>query len=68
MQVRLRGGRQEVIQVRGPLTVRQLAKQLDLDLESHLFVREGRVLTPDVRLGDDDQIEVYRAISGGTRR
>jgi sulfur carrier protein ThiS len=51
--------------LQGPMTVNSLLSELGLDRESHLVVRNGTLVTGDVRLSDADSIEIRRVISGG---
>ncbi|ADL08548.1 MoaD/ThiS family protein [Thermosediminibacter oceani] len=53
------------VEVKGIKTVRQLAEELKFSLESHLVLRDGKMLTPDEALKEDDVVEVLSAISGG---
>ncbi len=46
-------------------TVRQLLHKLDAKVNTVLVIREGRLLTPDVRLNDGDEIEVRSVRSSG---
>lgn len=46
-------------------TVRQLLHRLGEKVNTVLVIREGRLLTPDVRLSDGDEIEVRSVRSSG---
>jgi sulfur carrier protein len=46
-------------------TVADLLRQLGLHLDAHLVVRGEDILTSDVRLTEEDEVEVYPVISGG---
>ena len=46
-------------------TVGDLLKQLGMQSDAHLVIRADEILTRDVRLKDDDEIEVWPVISGG---
>ena len=46
-------------------TVRQLLHKLDEKVNTVLVIREGRLLTPDARLNDGDDIEVRAVRSSG---
>ncbi len=48
-----------------PMTVRELLKELNLSPESTLVIRNDEVLTEDEQLGEDDEVRVVSAISGG---
>ena len=47
--------------------VADLLKQLGLHSDAHLVIRADEILTRDVRLRDDDEVEVWPVISGGVR-
>jgi sulfur carrier protein len=53
------------IEVPGRKRVADLAKELNLNLEAHLVVRDNAILTRDEILEDDDTIEVFPVVSGG---
>ncbi len=46
-------------------TVADLLRRLGLHLDAHLVVRGEDILTSDVRLAEEDEVEVYPVISGG---
>lgn len=46
-------------------TVAEVLRRLGLHRDAHLVVRGEDILTGDVRLGDDDAVEVLPVISGG---
>jgi sulfur carrier protein ThiS len=46
-------------------TVRRALEMLEVPAESHLAVRDGRLLTEDERLLDGDVIQLISVISGG---
>jgi sulfur carrier protein len=48
-------------------TVADLLRELGLHSDAHLVVRGDHILTRDVRLGTEDQVEVWPVISGGGR-
>ena len=54
----------EVREVEAP-TVAELLKALGLHRDAHLVVRGQDILTSDVRLAAEDQLEVWPVISGG---
>lgn len=64
MKVRLLSLDKE-IHIEGSRTVKKLAKELNLSLESHIFLRNGELLTPDEILREEDEVEIISAISGG---
>lgn len=47
-------------------TVGDLLKALGMHSDAHLVLRRDEILTRDVRLRDDDEVEVWPVISGGT--
>ena len=64
MKVLLRNPRREV-EVAGPLTVDALLRRLELNPESVLVIVGDELVTHDIRLGDDANIEIRPVISGG---
>jgi sulfur carrier protein len=64
VKVLLRNPRREV-DVTGSRTVRSLLKELGLDREAHLVIRNGTLVPGDERLEDIDVVEVRPVISGG---
>ena len=56
---------EKVIIINGPRRVNKLAKELGISLESHVFIRNNTILTPDEHLNEDDEIEILSVISGG---
>ncbi len=64
MKVILRHPRREV-EVEGPLTVGTLLDRLDIVPESVLVIRGDELVTKDIRLSDEDTVEVRPVISGG---
>ncbi|HEX4216193.1 MAG TPA: MoaD/ThiS family protein [Candidatus Dormibacteraeota bacterium] len=46
-------------------TVAQLLRGLGLHRDAHLVVRREQILTGDVRLTEDDEVEILPVISGG---
>ena len=45
--------------------VAELLKALGMHSDAHLVIRRDEILTRDVRLRDDDEVEVWPVISGG---
>ena len=46
-------------------TVKNLLSQLDLEDNSVLVIRNDELVTADIKLEDDDRIEIRPVISGG---
>ncbi|KYO68671.1 MoaD/ThiS family protein [Thermovenabulum gondwanense] len=53
------------IELSGNKTVKQLAQELNFSLESHVVLKNGKMVTPDELIKDEDTVEVLSAISGG---
>lgn len=51
--------------IEGPISVVKLLKQLDLNRESVLVIRDATLVPGDARLSDDDVVEIRPVISGG---
>jgi sulfur carrier protein ThiS len=43
----------------------QLLRELGLQQDAYIVIRDDQILTRDVRLGADDKVEVWPVISGG---
>lgn len=65
MKVILRGPERREIEVAGGRALSQIARDLNLNPEAHIFVRDKTILTRDEFVNDSDVIEVFPAISGG---
>jgi len=65
VRVHLRGPRRETLEVAGARTVSQVLQELGIDPATVLVIRGEELLTPDVHLGPEDEIEVRPVISGG---
>jgi sulfur carrier protein ThiS len=57
--------RKQEWELEGKLTVRQAVERVGLNPESVLAVRDGELITEDVRLQDGDEIRLVAVISGG---
>lgn len=64
MRVLLRNPTRE-LEIKGRRTVWALMKELNLNRESHLVIRNGALVPGDAELGADDTIEIRAVISGG---
>ncbi|MGB9887704.1 MAG: MoaD/ThiS family protein [Moorellales bacterium] len=53
------------MEVPGNKKLADLAKELNLNLEAYLFVRNEAILTRDEWIRDTDTVEIYPVISGG---
>ena len=53
------------IEVTGPKFVRQLLKELHLNPEAYLVIRNDDLVTDDEVLKDSDTVEIRPVISGG---
>ena len=64
VQVTLRNPKRTV-EVAGPVSVTSLLRQLDVNRESVLVIRNDTLVPGDVVLSDDDAVEIRPVISGG---
>jgi sulfur carrier protein len=53
------------VEIKGPMRVRELLRDLNLIPEAHLVIRGEDLVTEDEFLKDDDDVEVRPVISGG---
>ena len=53
--------------MRGPRNVNALLASLELNKESVLVIRGDTLVTGDVALADEDEVEIRPVISGGAR-
>ena len=65
MKVILRHPERREVAVEGRRRVGDLLRELGLQPEAYLVIRENRLLTRDTQLEDADTIEVRPVISGG---
>ena len=66
MKVRLRNPDRE-LDVQGPKRVAEVLKNLDIDPDTVLVIRERTLLTREERVDDADELEIRPVISGGSR-
>jgi sulfur carrier protein len=59
--------RKQEWELEGNLSVRQAIEAIGLNPEAVLAVREGELLTEDMRLQDGDEIRLVAVISGGAQ-
>lgn len=64
MKVVLRNPKRE-IDIDGPMSVVKLLRQLELNRESVLVIRDGTLIPGDAVLAADDEVEIRPVISGG---
>jgi tRNA-5-methyluridine54 2-sulfurtransferase len=64
VRVRLRNPERELT-VEGPSTVRELLRELEIDPNTVLVIRDGELVTAGAEIAADDEIEVRPVISGG---
>jgi sulfur carrier protein len=55
----------KIITLKGNKRVREVLKELDLNPETVLVIREDELLTEDAQLYDSDEIKIVNVISGG---
>ncbi len=65
MRVLLQHPKRET-EIKGPKTVAQLLKRLELLPESVLVIRKDELITEDESLHEEDTIEIRPVISGGS--
>jgi sulfur carrier protein len=64
MRVVLRNPRR-ALEMDGPMRVHALLERLEINRESVLVIRGDTLVTGDVQLGDDDEVEIRPVVSGG---
>ncbi len=55
----------KIIILEGNKRLRDVLKELDLNLETVLVIRKDELLTEDAQLYDSDEIKIVNVISGG---
>ncbi|MEZ5379444.1 MAG: MoaD/ThiS family protein [Acidimicrobiales bacterium] len=65
MRILLRNPSRE-IELDGPMSVVKLLRQLEVQRESVLVIREGTLVPGDAVLADTDTVEIRPVISGGS--
>ncbi|SMB98112.1 sulfur carrier protein [Thermanaeromonas toyohensis ToBE] len=65
MKVILHRPQRKEIEIPGGRKLIEIARELNINLESHLVVRNNTILTRDEFIRDDEVIEVFPAVSGG---
>ncbi len=66
MKVVLRNPRRE-LDIDGPMRVHALLARLEINRESVLVIKGDTLVTGDVQLRDDDEVEIRPVVSGGAR-
>ena len=67
MKVIIRNPRRRELELEGSRQVDALIKELDLNPEQVLVIRDDDLLTRDVMIKNEDTVEIVSAISGGLR-
>ena len=67
MKVIIRNPRRRELELEGSRRVDALIKELDLNPEQVLVIRDDDLLTRDVMIRNEDTVEIVSAISGGLR-
>jgi sulfur carrier protein ThiS len=66
VKVRLRNPDREV-QLEGGRPVSAVLDELGVAVDTVLVIRAGELITRDMRVGDEDELEIRPVISGGAR-
>jgi len=66
MRVRLRNPDREV-DLEGGRPVREVLRELGVDPDTVLVIREGELITREAQVAQDDRLEIRPVISGGSR-
>jgi sulfur carrier protein len=67
MKVIIRNPRRRELELEGSRRVDALIRELDLNPEQVLVIRDDDLLTRDVMIRNEDTVEIVSAISGGLR-
>jgi len=59
------GNEEKEIKVKGKVKVVDVLIKLGLDPQGYIITRKGEILTEEDLVSDDDELEVYRVVSGG---
>jgi len=65
MKVIIHQPRRQELEIPGGKKLVEIAKELNINLEAHLVVRNNTILTRDEFIKDSDVIEIFPAVSGG---
>ncbi len=52
-------------EIKGNKRIKELLKELNLNPESYVVLKNGEILTEDITVKDEDSIEIVSVISGG---
>ena len=66
MKVILRNPDRKTLEMSGRRNVETLLRELALNPEQVLVIRDNELLTRDIVIRDNDTVEILRAISGGS--
>jgi len=59
------GNEEKEIKVKGKVKVVDVLIKLGLDPQGYIVTRKSEILTEEDLVSDDDELEVYRVVSGG---
>lgn len=65
MKVILHQPQRQELEITGGKKLAEIAKELHINLEAHLVVRDNTILTRDEFIKETDVIEIFPAVSGG---
>ena len=63
--MKIKIGKEEKVLDKNLKRVIDIFKELNLNPEEYLVIRDGKVLTEDEEVKENDEIELIRVISGG---